>query len=478
METKKIIFVLIILGLLLRLWGIGSESYWLDEAISVKQAQAPFLKSMELVKEDVHLPFYMILLNIWVYFLGTSEIATRLLSLIFGVISIYIIFLLGKKLFNKEVGLFSSFLLTFSVIAVYYSQETRLYSLFVLLTMLSFYFYIDLLKENNWKNKLLYFLPTFLLMYTHLFSFLSILVQNIYYILKNYKNKSNLIHWFSLQALLALLFLPWISVLTAQIQKTYHLSWINIDLTKIYYTFFDFFNHISILIIFVIALIFVLKKYSIKKDKNKLILLGLWALLPIVIVTIYSILFNSIYHTRYLLFALPAFYLIFSWTIPKLPKRIKVIVIIMIIITSSIIIYYQQQNLDKDNWRAVSQFVKNNVSKEEYVFIHPYYHQYAFSYYYDKECFDAGSFYSCNFHEHNILSLKWFEDCCNDSTELMQVIYKENQLKHYAGNTIWLINVRPEMYYQNNNLLNYFNERKDLTFAAEFAGGVEVYRFE
>ena len=50
--------------------------------------------------------------------------------------------------------------------------------------------------------------------------------------------------------------------------------------------------------------------------------------------------------------------------------------------------------------------------------------------------------------------------------------------QYYLDDTIWLVNVRPEMYYNNNNLFNYFNERKNLVFETEFAGGVEVYRFE
>jgi uncharacterized membrane protein len=459
----------------LRLWGIGSESYWLDEAISVNQAQESFLKSMELVKEDVHLPLYISVLNIWVHLFGTSEIMTRLLSVIFGVISIYVIFLLGKKLFNKDAGLYSSILLALSVIAIYYSQETRLYSLFVLLVMMSFYFFIDLFKENKFKTKALYFLFSLLMLYTHLFSFLVLFVQNIYYLLMNFRDRKRLVQWFIMQAGLGLLFLPWVSVLLKQMKKAHYLSWISLDLMKIYYTFFDFFNHLAIFLIFIGLLIYVFKKYKVK-EKNNLILLGLWALLPIIIVILYSLFFNSIYHTRYLLFVLPAFYLIFAWSIVKIPRIYGIALLSIVIVVSLPFIFIQQQSLDKDNWREVSSFVKDNVGKEDYIFIHPYYHQYAFSYYHDKECFGVEDFYSCNFNRYNVLSLNWRASCCEDNTMLTST-NEYNELKYYVNGTIWLLNIRPEMYYNNNNLFEYFNSRKKITFSGNFSG-IEVYRFE
>jgi len=472
MDTKKILFIVIILALSLRLWGIGSESYWLDEVNSVRRAEQPFLESMNLVISDVHLPFYTVLLNPWVHLFGNSEIAARSLSLVFGVISVYVIFLLGKKLFNEKTGIYSSILLAVSSIAIYYSQEARNYTLYLLLTMLSFYFYLNLLEENSWKNKILYFIPSLLMIYTHLFSLLALFVQNIYYLIKNYKNKNNLIHWFSVQAVLGILFIPWINITLTQSKKAELLSWISIDLMKIYYTFFDFFNHIIIFLIFIGLLIYVIKKHKIEKN---MLLLGLWALLPIISVIVYSFLFTSLYQTRYLLFTLPAFYLIFAWVISKLPENSAFTALFFIIFLSSAFIYMQQVTLEKDDWRSAVSFLKENVKEDEYIFIHPYYHQYIFSYY-DKKCYNTGDFYSCNFHENNVLSLNWLADCCNDSTKLTST-NDENQLRYYIDDNIWLLNIRPEMYYGNNNLFEYLDSMKNITFAEEFSG-IEVYRFE
>lgn len=54
---------------------------------------------------DVYPPLYYFILHYWVALFGTSEVAVRLLSVLFGVLAIPIIYLLGRLLFKEEVGL-------------------------------------------------------------------------------------------------------------------------------------------------------------------------------------------------------------------------------------------------------------------------------------------------------------------------------------------------------------------------------------
>jgi len=54
---------------------------------------------------DVHPPFYYVLLHYWITVFGTSESAVRLLSALFGVLAIPMIYLVSRQLFDKEAGL-------------------------------------------------------------------------------------------------------------------------------------------------------------------------------------------------------------------------------------------------------------------------------------------------------------------------------------------------------------------------------------
>jgi mannosyltransferase len=73
----------------------------------------------------------------------------RLLSALFGVLTIPMVYVVGHQLFNKEAGLVGALILALSPFNVYYSQETRMYSLMVLLALLSLYFFWRFLQQSN-----------------------------------------------------------------------------------------------------------------------------------------------------------------------------------------------------------------------------------------------------------------------------------------------------------------------------------------
>lgn len=143
---KKLLFWILLLGLILRLVSLN-QSFWLDEATSGLVARN--FNFGEIISKfspgDFHPPFYYLLLKVWSMIFGTSEIALRSLSVIFGVASIYLVYLIGKKISDKKVGLIAAVLLATSGLHVYYSQEARMYTLATLLV--SFLVY-SFLKEK------------------------------------------------------------------------------------------------------------------------------------------------------------------------------------------------------------------------------------------------------------------------------------------------------------------------------------------
>lgn len=487
-ERRNLFFKIVLLSVILfaiffRVWGIDSESYWLDEAISVRQAQEPLEESIGMVKKDTHLPLYITLLNVWVHLFGVSEASTRLMSAVFGVASVYVIFLLGRKLFNKKVGLYSSVILAFSSISIYYSQEARLYSLFVFLAMLSFYFYVSFMEKKNLKNTLLYAFFTLLMIYTFLFAALVMLVQNVYYFLKNMRNSRNLLHWIILQAALFAVFVPWITVLFEQLKVISYISWIARPTPMmVFWTFNDLFSNLLVLSVFLLTVsisAYILWKSRGGYETRHLELLAIWALLPVAVVIAFSLFFTPVYHTRYFLFSLPAFYLLFAWSLSRVPgkKYVQIVLVILIMFFSAITIVEQYERVDKQNWRGVSLFIKENVKEGEVVFIHPFYHHDPFSFYYDRECFSDYFIHSCNFNKHGILSLNHRAECCNDSTILTST-NERNELKDYVEGTIWLIDSQSDFYDVNKGLFNYFKDRKEITFNRTFEDWIEIYKFE
>ena len=83
---------------------------------------------------------------------GYSEIALRAPSVIFGVLTVWLVFKLGGK--------WPALLLATSGLHVYYSQEARMYSLVTLAVTASFW----ALKERRW---LIYILASLAAIYSH-----------------------------------------------------------------------------------------------------------------------------------------------------------------------------------------------------------------------------------------------------------------------------------------------------------------------
>ncbi|MFH1053662.1 MAG: glycosyltransferase family 39 protein [Candidatus Woesearchaeota archaeon] len=483
-KTKVLmIFGVLIIALFLRMYNLGEESYWLDEANSIRQSQESFGKSMEMVKKDTHLPLYTILLHFWVHMFGTTEFVTRLLSVIIGVFSVVLIYFIGKKLFNANIGLIASLILALSPVAIYYSQETRLYNLSVFLTMLSFLYFIDIFEKISLRCSIFYILSSLLMLYTHIFSVFPLLAQNIYFIYHKRQRYKEILEWILLQFILLIFFLPSLLFLKSLIGKTHLVSWLPIpNLNILFVAFMEYIGNVFILIIFILllSLIFFKRRNISLKHKSSIILLLLWAILPIFLIYIFSISFIPLFHIRYFLFIIPAIYLLFAWAISEIfkEKKIQTFFLILIIVSSLFSIFYQLNSNEKNDWRNTSLFLKENVKDGDIIFIYPTYHQDPFTYYFDDECFKNYLLYTCNYYKSNIISLGYSAVWNGNSTKLTTPIETNlTQLEDFIMKPIWLVEVRSEIYDKNNSLFKFLSENKKLKLNKTFGGGINIYKF-
>ena len=94
-KRKEIILLLLIIliGAVLRVYDLGAESIWLDEAYGIRvSAEGVTTIIKEAGPTQIIPPFYFVTLHYWMNLFGTSEVATRSLSAIFGIISILLIY--------------------------------------------------------------------------------------------------------------------------------------------------------------------------------------------------------------------------------------------------------------------------------------------------------------------------------------------------------------------------------------------------
>lgn len=166
-------------GLYVRLRNIDATGLWLDEAfsVSVSDPQNGFFDVYRTTLNDVHPPFYQILLWAYYHAVGFGEHTGRYLSAVIGVLLIPAIFLLGRELFDEQIGLIVAWLASVNSFLVQYSQETRSYALLTLLTVLSFVVFLRCLSRGRGQDFFCYWLIFAALINTHYFGYLPVFAQ-------------------------------------------------------------------------------------------------------------------------------------------------------------------------------------------------------------------------------------------------------------------------------------------------------------
>jgi uncharacterized membrane protein len=223
MLKKYAIFILLLIGCVIRLAYLDRLSIWLDEATSLQVAEKSLIDIINGVGFDrATPPAYYLLLHYWLQFwnllpsLGLSDSEKlRGLSVLLDLINLCLIWLISFRLMTFRGAIISTSLAVFSPYLIYYAQEGRMYSLLLtevlICTMIVF----------NAMNRPLYFKEALIIllvgitgMYTHYYFPLFFIALSLAVIIDDRFKSKRSSQWFALGALVAISFIPWISVLT------------------------------------------------------------------------------------------------------------------------------------------------------------------------------------------------------------------------------------------------------------------------
>ena len=169
------------LGAALRLYGLGVESIWVDEAITLRFVanHGPLELLWVIPSKQPHLPPYYVLLDLWVAAFGTGATAVRFPSAVFGILSLPLLYLLGRELFDRKTGLVATLVFAVAPFQLYYAQETRMYSLWTLLTLLSFLAFLRLRRRPSRRLAAGYVVATLATAAVHPFGLFVLFTQGL-----------------------------------------------------------------------------------------------------------------------------------------------------------------------------------------------------------------------------------------------------------------------------------------------------------
>lgn len=128
-STYHTLFVLFLgVGLAMRLTGLGSQSLWSDEGVTLANALQPLDRLPEELRRDVHPPLYYALMHAWVWG-GMSEYWLRLPSVLANLGMVAVGGKLLERMLGRPVALLSVAWLSLSAFQCLYAQEARSHAL-------------------------------------------------------------------------------------------------------------------------------------------------------------------------------------------------------------------------------------------------------------------------------------------------------------------------------------------------------------
>ncbi len=147
--------VLLLFGtaLLIRIWHLGEQTLWLDETVHLIQAKNFLLNGQLITGNDNNGLLFTVLLVPVSKLFGLSIEGARGISVVFGIGSVALIYLIARRLFSAPVAVMALTLATFSPYLVFWSKMARNYSIFLFFVLLATFQIIHLVNIDREEKK-------------------------------------------------------------------------------------------------------------------------------------------------------------------------------------------------------------------------------------------------------------------------------------------------------------------------------------
>ncbi|MGE0126715.1 MAG: glycosyltransferase family 39 protein [Blastocatellales bacterium] len=156
MKTSRAVWLalagLSLLALILRLWRLDTD-LWHDEVLTlVDFARLPLGEIVTRFPSQNQHMFFSVLARFSFALFGESAWALRLPSVIFGVGSVWALFLLGRRLLGAREALLACALMTVSYHHIWFSQNARGYMGLLCFTLLATWLWLESLARDEWRQ--------------------------------------------------------------------------------------------------------------------------------------------------------------------------------------------------------------------------------------------------------------------------------------------------------------------------------------
>lgn len=201
------LLVIVAIGFVLRFISLmNAGSFWFDETFTLYFARMPWREAWQYLQFENNPPLHFFLARIFVLIFGQNEFWLRLTSMAMSVGTIPVVYFLGKKVHSRTSGLIGAALFAVSGLSIFNGVEFRPYSLLILLTAASLYFFINYLESSKRKTLIILSLLNAVLLLTHLTAVMVVMIETFYIL---WRKREQFWHWCLYQGAPIAAFLVW-----------------------------------------------------------------------------------------------------------------------------------------------------------------------------------------------------------------------------------------------------------------------------
>ena len=145
--------IILIFGFFLRVYRLGLPPFWIDESISTLASFNILEKGLPIFDSGLLYGRAYLFHYLQAFFLlfGQTDFLARFVSVIFGLLTIFLAYKIGKE-YSKSGGIISALFISVFYLEVFFSRQARFYQLFQLMFFTSLY----LLYKSKDNPKYLY----------------------------------------------------------------------------------------------------------------------------------------------------------------------------------------------------------------------------------------------------------------------------------------------------------------------------------
>lgn len=351
-NNESILVLIIIVAMILRFFNYFEIPFTHDEFSALFRLQ--FDSFSELVEKgikiDGHPAGIQVFLYYWTELFGTQEWIVKLPFTVFGILSVYLIYLIGKKWFNDTVGLLSAAFLASIQFTVMYSQIARPYISGMFFSLLMIYYWSNLMMNPNkqfYKNGLLFIISTSLCTYNHHFSLLFAVIVGICGVF--FIQRKFLVKYLIIGLIVFILYIPHLKIFIYQLNVGGVESWLAKPQNDFLIQFIYYIFNYSLLVISIVIGIILFGLLQTKKDKPNLKLIALsfvWFITPFLVGFFYSKYVNAVLQYSVLIFSFPLLFFLLFGLIKKQSTKVNLILVSVILVVNILSLVYGRKHYD------------------------------------------------------------------------------------------------------------------------------------